>query len=231
MSRTAIKKLLSTVHCVVTAEKLAAAPGDATAATSAAAPAEAERASLLGVQPAIQESGIAEGITSAWKGLVLFPALVGSAAGSFDSEGGFTGLTVLFALFRLLSPCSGWRGAEVAAKRAKATAAKEEAELAAVQAEAGKSSSGSGFSLLCVALALAALAPAVARSVPIRSIEALTLQAGRLTTGWRSAPVPQLTFRGSRHSPSPVNCTNASTARTRTGTARPRWTRRSGSAT
>ena len=64
---------------------------------------------------------------------------------------------------------------------------------------------------LCAALALAALAPAVARSVPIRSVEALTLQAGRLTTGRRSAPVPQLTCRGSncRHSPSAVRCTNA----------------------
>ena len=47
--------------------------------------------------------------------------------------------------------------------------------------------------------------------VPIREIDALTLQVGKMTTGRRSSPVPQLTCRGRncQHAPSSVRCRNA----------------------
>jgi len=49
------------------------------------------------------------------------------------------------------------------------------------------------------------------RSVPISSVEALTLQSGRMTTGRRTAPINQLSCRGANcmFAPSSVRCTNA----------------------
>lgn len=50
-----------------------------------------------------------------------------------------------------------------------------------------------------------------AQSVPIRGVESLTLQDWRQTTGRRSAPVNQMTCRGSncKHAPSSIRCVNA----------------------
>lgn len=54
-------------------------------------------------------------------------------------------------------------------------------------------------------------AAAAHRSVPLSSVEALTLQSGRMTTGRRTAPINQLSCRGANcmFAPSSVRCTNA----------------------
>lgn len=71
-----------------------------------------------------------------------------------------------------------------------------------------------GSLLLGVMLGLAgngAVASTAHRPVPIRAVEALTLQSGTMTTSRRASPVSQLTCKGSncQFAPPAVRCTNA----------------------